>query len=79
MVPLISLSPLPIKTPTPWPAIWGFQWLLFRIMLGAGLIKIRGDKCWRDLTCMNYFYEVRILLKFMIYIIIVAIEFTIVK
>ena len=28
-----------------------------RIMLGAGLIKIRGDECWRDLTCMNYFYE----------------------
>ncbi|XP_071976049.1 lipase maturation factor 1 isoform X2 [Engystomops pustulosus] len=26
-------------------------------MLGAGLIKVRGDKCWRDLTCMNYHYE----------------------
>ncbi|KAM4623842.1 lipase maturation factor 1 isoform 2-T2 [Polymixia lowei] len=26
-------------------------------MLGAGLIKIRGDKCWRDLTCMDYHYE----------------------
>ena len=26
------------------------RWLLFRIMLGAGLIKIRGDECWRDLT-----------------------------
>lgn len=23
-----------------------------------GLIKIRGDQCWRDLTCMNYHYEV---------------------
>ncbi|XP_038591910.1 lipase maturation factor 1 isoform X2 [Micropterus salmoides] len=22
-----------------------------------GLIKIRGDKCWRDLTCMDYHYE----------------------
>jgi len=32
-------------------------WLIFRIMLGAGLIKIRGDQCWRDLTCMNYHYE----------------------
>ena len=28
-----------------------------RIMLGAGLIKIRGDQCWRELSCMNYFYE----------------------
>ncbi|CAD5116491.1 DgyrCDS5370 [Dimorphilus gyrociliatus] len=27
------------------------------IMIGAGLIKIRGDQCWRDLTCMNYHYQ----------------------
>ncbi len=37
--------------------IWIFRWLLFRIMFGAGLIKLRGDPCWRDLTCLNYFYE----------------------
>ena len=37
--------------------IWLFRWLLFRIMFGAGLIKMRGDPCWRDLTCLNYFYE----------------------
>ncbi|XP_075421898.1 lipase maturation factor 1 isoform X2 [Ascaphus truei] len=24
---------------------------------GQGLIKIRGDRCWRDLTCMDYHYE----------------------
>ena len=29
----------------------------FRIMLGAGLIKLRGDPCWRDLTCLDYHYE----------------------
>ena len=29
-------------------------------MFVQGLIKIRGDQCWRDLTCMNYHYEVRI-------------------
>lgn len=23
-----------------------------------GLIKIRGDQCWRDLTCMDFHYEV---------------------
>jgi hypothetical protein len=28
------------------------------IYLGAGLIKLRGDKCWWDLTCMNYHYQV---------------------
>lgn len=26
-------------------------------MLGAGLIKVRGDQCWLDLTCMDYFYQ----------------------
>ena len=26
-------------------------------MIGAGLIKLRGDPCWRDLTCMYYHYE----------------------
>lgn len=25
-----------------------------------GLIKIRGDRCWRDLTCMDYHYEVSV-------------------
>ena len=34
-----------------------FNWLLFRVMFGAGLIKIRGDACWRDLTCLQYHYE----------------------
>ncbi|WP_137289311.1 lipase maturation factor family protein [Natronorubrum halophilum] len=33
------------------------QWVLFRNMFGAGLIKLRGDACWRDLSCMNYHYE----------------------
>ncbi|XP_072021054.1 lipase maturation factor 1-like [Amphiura filiformis] len=57
MCPLLSLRQFPRKTPTPWVALWGYRWLIFRIMLGAGLIKIRGDQCWRDLTCMNYHYE----------------------
>ncbi len=42
---------------TPEPVVWLFRWLLFRNMLGAGLIKWRGDDCWRDLTCMDYHYE----------------------
>lgn len=48
---------VPIHTPTPLVVIWGYRWLIFRIMIGAGMIKIRGDQCWRDLTCMNYHYE----------------------
>ena len=35
--------------------IW--RWILFRNMFGAGLIKLRGDTCWRDLTCLNYYFE----------------------
>jgi hypothetical protein len=33
------------------------RWLVFRLMIGAGLIKLRGDPCWRDLTCLVYHYE----------------------
>ncbi|SNR41356.1 Lipase maturation factor [Haloechinothrix alba] len=33
------------------------RWLLFRVEFGAGLIKIRGDPCWRDLTCLYYHHE----------------------
>lgn len=38
-------------------ALWLYRWLIFRIMLGAGLIKIRGDECWRDLSALFYHYE----------------------
>jgi hypothetical protein len=37
--------------------LWLYRWLLFRVMFGAGLIKMRGDPCWRDLTCLDYHYE----------------------
>lgn len=57
LVPLFSLKQFPRQTPSSWVAVWGNRWLLFRIMLGAGLIKLRGDQCWRDLSCMNYHYE----------------------
>lgn len=33
------------------------RWMLFRVELGAGLIKLRGDRCWRDLTCLYYHHE----------------------
>lgn len=37
--------------------IFFFRWVLFRDMFGAGLIKLRADSCWKDLTCMYYHYE----------------------
>uniref|UniRef100_S4RSS2 Lipase maturation factor n=1 Tax=Petromyzon marinus TaxID=7757 RepID=S4RSS2_PETMA len=57
LCPLLSLKQYPRGSPPSRIVIWAFLWLIFRIMLGAGLIKIRGDKCWRDLTCMDYHYE----------------------
>ena len=37
--------------------LFGFRWLAFRVEFGAGLIKLRGDSCWRDLTCMDFHHE----------------------
>ncbi|SFC91413.1 lipase maturation factor family protein [Streptomyces aidingensis] len=34
-----------------------FVWLLFRVEFGAGLIKWRGDTCWRKLTCLYFHHE----------------------
>ena len=34
-----------------------FLWIAFRVEFGAGLIKLRGDECWRKLTCMDYHHE----------------------
>jgi hypothetical protein len=41
----------------PWLIILAFRWLAFRVEFGAGLIKLRGDRCWRDLTCMDFHHE----------------------
>jgi Lipase maturation factor len=37
--------------------LWLLRWLLLRLEFGAGLIKLRGDRCWRDLTCLRYHHE----------------------
>lgn len=44
-------------TRTPIVVTWLIVWVLFRTMFGAGLIKLRSDPCWRDLTCLFYHYE----------------------
>src|SRR6266567_3212611 len=56
LCPLIDGRPFP-KCRPPLLIFWLFRWLGFRIMIGAGLIKLRGDPCWRDLTCLYYHYE----------------------
>src|SRR5436305_3791174 len=56
LCPLLDGRPFPKSRP-PILVILLFRWLGFRIMFGAGLIKLRGDSCWRDLTCLYYHYE----------------------
>ncbi|MGO9696000.1 MAG: lipase maturation factor family protein [Mycobacterium sp.] len=41
----------------PMLTLWMARLLLFRVEFGAGLIKMRGDPCWRDLTCLYYHHE----------------------
>ncbi len=48
--------PLAARSP-PTAAIVLLRWLVFRIFLGAGLIKLRGDACWRELTCLDTHFE----------------------
>lgn len=45
------------ETATPFLLILLLRWMLFRVEFGAGLIKMRGDRCWRDLTCMDFHHE----------------------
>ena len=58
LAPVRSISPFaPSRAPASPIVIGLFRWMVFRVMLGAGLIKLRGDPCWRELTCLETFYE----------------------
>jgi hypothetical protein len=46
-----------VTTAPPTLILWLFRWLLFRVEFGAGLIKLRGDRCWRDLTCLFFHHQ----------------------
>jgi hypothetical protein len=56
LCPLLDARPFPRREP-PLPVLWLFRWLIFRIMLGSGLIKLRGDTVWRNLTALYYHFE----------------------
>ncbi len=56
LCPLINMRPFPKQAP-PFQIIVLFRWLIFRIMLGSGLIKIRGDEIWRNGTALYYHFE----------------------
>jgi Lipase maturation factor len=51
----VFLGPAHVAPPV--LVLWLLRWLLFRLEFGAGLIKLRGDPCWRDLTCLRYHHE----------------------
>jgi hypothetical protein len=52
------LDPRPTHSRAPsFIVILLYRWLTFRIMLGAGLIKLRGDACWRELSCLDHHFE----------------------
>ena len=57
LCPLWPPGPFPRSSPPSGVVIVLLRWLIFRVMLGAGLIKLRGDPCWRDLTCLVFHYE----------------------
>src|SRR5436190_1216308 len=54
--PFIDMRPFPKHEP-PFQIIVLFRWLIFRIMFGAGLIKLRGDEIWRSATALYYHFE----------------------
>ena len=56
LCPRKDMRPFPKHEP-PFPIIVLFRWLIFRIMFGAGLIKLRGDKIWRSATTLYYHFE----------------------
>jgi hypothetical protein len=47
----------PAEAAPPWLTLLLVRWLLFRVEFGAGLIKLRGDPCWRRLTCTEHHHE----------------------
>jgi hypothetical protein len=57
LAPPLDPRPFPKNESPPRAIIWLLWWIAFRLMLGAGLIKLRGDACWRDLTCLVTHYE----------------------
>lgn len=56
LCPLIDMRPFP-RRETPYTIIVLFRWLIFRIMIGAGMIKLRGDNIWRNATALYYHFE----------------------
>src|SRR5262249_43925324 len=57
LAPLWGMHPFPkdVKPSPLWIAL--LRCRAFRLILGSGLTKLRGDPCWRELTCLVWHYE----------------------
>ena len=52
------MSPAREPEPPPRLAVWLLRWLLFRLMVSSGAVKLSsGDPAWRTLTALVYHYE----------------------
>jgi hypothetical protein len=58
LVPLYSLAKIDRHCPPSILFVFLMRFLIARIMLGAGLIKIRGDQCWRDRKSITPFFSI---------------------
>ncbi|GAA4749905.1 lipase maturation factor family protein [Flavisolibacter ginsenosidimutans] len=56
LCPMLDMRPFP-KCAPPFLILILYRWLVFRIMFGAGLIKLRGDEIWRNATALYYHFE----------------------
>jgi len=45
------------ETAVPVTIVFLSRWIVFRLEFGAGMIKMRGDRSWRDLTALYHHHE----------------------
>lgn len=58
LAPRLLRPRLQSEPPTPRTVIFLLRWLIFRLMLLSGLVKLMsGDAAWWDLTALTYHYE----------------------
>jgi hypothetical protein len=56
LCPLLDMRPFP-KRAAPTPVIFLFRWLIFRVMIGSGMIKFRGNSVWREGTALFQHFQ----------------------
>jgi lipase maturation factor 1 len=58
LAPLVLVERPRRLTHPPRVMVWLFLWLLFRLMVGSGIVKLEsGDPTWRNLTALSFHFE----------------------